>query len=135
MAQTEVEKGSRLFYRNPNFNSYGVLNVREAFAKDHPDYVKRVIAAYEKARKWSVDNSSELNNVLVKEAKLTDVVAAKQLERTDLSQPIIGKEQKDTINAAGNVLLKSGVIKGATQVNQVVNELVEPQFVEQVAKK
>lgn len=135
MAQTEIEKGSKLLYRNPSFNSYGVLNVREAFAKQYPDYVKRVLTIYEKARKWSVSNSDELKKTLVKEAKLTDAVATKQLERTDLSNSVIGKEQKDTINAAGDVLLKSGVIKESTNVTQVVNDLIEPQFVEQVAKQ
>ncbi len=135
MAQTEVEKGSKLFYRNPNFNSYGVLNVREGFAKQYPDYVKRVLTVYERGRKWSVDNPGELKKILVKEAKLTDAVAAKQLERTDLSNSMIGQEQKDTINAAGDVLLKSGVIKNSTDVAQVVNDLIDAQFVEQVAKK
>ena len=135
MAQTEIEKGSKLLYRNPSFNSYGVLNVRESFAKQYPDYVKRVLTIYEKTRKWSVNNSDELKKTLVKEAKLTDAVATKQLERTDLSNSIIGKEQKDTINAAGDVLLKSGVIKESTNVTQVVNDLIEPQFVEQVAKQ
>jgi sulfonate transport system substrate-binding protein len=135
MAQTEVEKGSKLFYRNPNFNSYGVLNVREAFAKQYPDYVKRVLTVYEKGRKWSVDNQGELKKILVKEAKLTEAVAAKQLERTDLSNSAIGQQQKETITAAGDVLLKSGVIKDSTNVAQVVNDLIDPQFVEQVAKK
>ena len=45
MAKTEIEKGSRLFFREPNFNSYGVLNVREEFANQYPDDVERVLAA------------------------------------------------------------------------------------------
>jgi hypothetical protein len=45
LAQTEVDKGSRLFYRDPDKNTYGVLNVREAFAKQYPAYVGRVILA------------------------------------------------------------------------------------------
>lgn len=135
MAQTEVEKGSRLFFRNKSFNSYGVLNVREAFAKQYPDYVKRVLETYEKARQWCLANPTELKQVLVRQAKLKDAVAAKQLERSDFSNPAIGKEQETTIQAAGDVLIKSGTIKPSTNVTQVVSELINPQFVEQLAKK
>ena len=39
MAQTELEDGSRLFFRDPGLNTYGFLNVREAFAAEHPDEV------------------------------------------------------------------------------------------------
>src|SRR5947199_1586191 len=51
MAQHEIKDGARLFYRNPAANTWGVLNVREEFAKDHPDIVRRVLASYEEARK------------------------------------------------------------------------------------
>jgi len=33
MAKAQVETGAVLFYRNQSFNTYGILNVREAFAK------------------------------------------------------------------------------------------------------
>ncbi len=49
MATSELEHGSTLFYRNPEFNSYGVLNVREEFATRFPGYVSQVIEAYERA--------------------------------------------------------------------------------------
>ena len=44
MAQAEVEDGARLFYRNKDANTWGILNVREQFLKDHPDLVRRVLA-------------------------------------------------------------------------------------------
>lgn len=106
MAKTEVEKGLRLFFREPKFNSYGVLNVRAAFAKDYPGYVERVLSIYEKGRQWSLQHPEELKQVLVKEAKLTDAVAAKQLERTDLSSTMIGEVQ-EAISVAGDVLKKA----------------------------
>src|SRR5260221_14027818 len=37
MAQAEVEDGAKLFYRNKDANTWGILNVREEFLKDHPD--------------------------------------------------------------------------------------------------
>ena len=59
MAQAEVEDGAKLFYRNKDANTWGILNVREEFLKDHPDLVKRVLAVYEEARKYSLANYDE----------------------------------------------------------------------------
>ena len=60
MAQAEVEDGARLFYRNAAANTWGILNVREEFARQHPDLVKRVLAVYEEARKYSLGHYDEL---------------------------------------------------------------------------
>ncbi|WP_242065375.1 aliphatic sulfonate ABC transporter substrate-binding protein [Trichocoleus sp. FACHB-262] len=135
MAKTELEKGSKLFFRKPDFNSYGVLNVREEFAQKYPKYVEQVLANYEKARQWAQQSPAELKQVLVREAKLTNTVAAKQLERTDLSNSRIGEEQKQVILAAGNVLKKSGVIQDAVDVEQTVTALIDPQFIAKVASR
>jgi sulfonate transport system substrate-binding protein len=128
LAQTEVDKGSRLFYRDPSKNTYGVLDVREAFAKQYPAYVGRVILAYEKARLWAIQNPGEYRRILARDAKLNDAVAAKVLERTDISHPIIGEDQKQAIAAAGGVLKQSGIIKANVDVNQVVADLIDPQY-------
>jgi sulfonate transport system substrate-binding protein len=133
MATTELEKGSRLFFQAPEFNSYGVLNVREEFAQRYPGYVERVLTAYERARKWALENPDELKQILAKESRLSDAVAAKQLERTDLKNSHIGEIQKEVIAAAGNVLKKSNVIQNSVDIAQTVNELIEPQFIEQIA--
>lgn len=134
MARSEVEKGSKLFFREPNFNSYGVLNVREAFAREYPDYIVKVLRSYERARKWAIANPKELKKVLIDESKLTDAVAAKQLERTDLKDSTIGEKQRAIISAAGDVLKKSGVIKNSVNVNQVVRDLIDVQYVAKVSR-
>ena len=51
MAQAEIEDGARLFYRNKDANTWGILNSREDFLKGHTDIVRRVLAVYENARK------------------------------------------------------------------------------------
>ncbi|WP_013321518.1 aliphatic sulfonate ABC transporter substrate-binding protein [Gloeothece verrucosa] len=135
MAKTELENGSHLFFRKPEYNSYGVLNVREEFAKQYPDSVEQVLKSYEKARQWARENPQELKQILIKESNLSDAVAAKQLERTDLSNPNIGPAQKEVIIAAGDVLKKSGVIAPSVDVVATVNELIDPQFVEKIASK
>jgi sulfonate transport system substrate-binding protein len=62
-------------------------------------------------------------------------VAAKQLERTDLSNSAIGGQQKNAIVAAGSVLKKSGIIPESVNVNQVVDSLIDPQYIDQIVKK
>ena len=54
MASAELDDGAKLVYRNPDFNSWGVLDVREAFLAENPELARRVVAAYEKARKWAL---------------------------------------------------------------------------------
>jgi sulfonate transport system substrate-binding protein len=90
MAQTVQQQGSRLLYRNPGFNSYGVLNVREDFSSAHPDTVQAVVNSYEEARKWAKAHPDELVLLLASQAKVTHSVAQEELQRTELN---IGKFQ------------------------------------------
>jgi sulfonate transport system substrate-binding protein len=135
MAQTELEKGSRLFYRNADFNTYGVLNVREDFAAAHPDIIERVLAVYERARLWSLAHPDGLKAILAKAEKQSDAVVARQLERNDLSSGRIGKAQRDTIVAAGEVLKQSGAMPADTDVAKVADALIDPRFIDHVAAR
>jgi sulfonate transport system substrate-binding protein len=134
MATSELEHGSTLFFRNPEFNSYGVLNVREEFATRYPTYVAQVIAAYERARKDALAAPERLKAALAKEAHLTDLVASAVLRRTDLSSPAIGDRQRGAILAAGAVLKKSGVVKPEVDVTAVANSLIDPSFSAELAQ-
>ena len=132
MAQTEIDKGSRLFHRDVSLNSYGVLNVREDFARQYPAYVRRVLAAYEKTRLWAIQNPAEFRALYARTAKINDAIAARVLERTDLSNPVLGDEHKKVIAASGDVLKKSGVISSTNDVSATVNNLIDPQYVHEV---
>jgi sulfonate transport system substrate-binding protein len=135
MAQTEIQSGSRLFYRNVNFNSYGVLNVREEFARQYPAYVERVLAAYEKARLWAVQNPEEFRKLFATDAKLDDSVVTKVLERTDLTNSTIGDNQRHVIVASGDVLKQNNVINSNTDVSVTVNNLIDPRYLQEVVNK
>jgi sulfonate transport system substrate-binding protein len=128
MASAEVENGDVLFHRKPENNSWGILNVREAFAKEHPEIVSRVIAAYEEARKKAIAEPDVLKAALVEATKLPDTVIARQLERTDLSYSKIGDDQRATIEAAGLALQQAGVLKPEVDVKAVVADLIDPSF-------
>ena len=132
MAQTELERGSKLFFRDANANTYGTLNIREDFAAEHPDLVVRVLKVYERARLYALDNPKELQKTLADAAKLSDTVAAKQLERTDLRYSAIGAPQKATILAAGKALQDSGVIPADKDVAKLVDELIDTRFSQQL---
>jgi sulfonate transport system substrate-binding protein len=128
MAQAEIEDGARLFFRNPSANTWGILNVREPFLKDHPDVVRRVLATYEEARKYSLANYDDLKKTFVAVTKLPDAVADKQLkERTDLSFSRIGAPQRESILAAGLALQQAGVIDAKVDVKAALDALIDDQ--------
>lgn len=128
MAAAEIENGDVLFHRDPSANTWGVLDVREDFAKAHPDLVKVVVAAYERARAFALANPDTLKAALVTATKLPDAVLARQLERTDLSRPAVGPTQAENIRAAGLALQQAGVIPASTDVAAAVDGLIDPQF-------
>jgi sulfonate transport system substrate-binding protein len=126
MAQAEIEDGAKLFFRKPDANTWGILNVREQFLKDNPQIVQRVLATYEEARKYSLANYDELKKSLVTATKLPDEVADKQLkERTDLSYSRIGAPQRDSILAAGLALQQAGVIDAKVDVKASLDSLID----------
>jgi sulfonate transport system substrate-binding protein len=133
MAQTELESGNVLFYRNPDANSYGVLNVREAFLEEHPDLVARVLKIYERGRRHALENRDALIATLAAAAKLSPAVAARQIERTDLTEPRLGDAQRSTLLAAGKALQGAGVIDSAVDVEAILDSLLDRRFVADLA--
>jgi sulfonate transport system substrate-binding protein len=132
MAQAELEQGARLFFRDPELNSFGVLNVRASFAEKYPAYVERVLGAYEKARQYALAHPEDVAAVLARDAKLSVEVARRELERTNFASSAIGAPQREVMLAAGGVLGKAGVIKADVDVGATVSSLIEPRFVQRV---
>jgi len=128
MAQAEVEDGARLFFRKPDANTWGILNVREPFLKDYPDVVRRVLATYEEARKYSVANYDDLKKTFIAITKLPDAVVDKQLkERTELTHSRIGAPQRESMLAAGLALQQAGVIDAKVDVKATLDGLIDDQ--------
>lgn len=134
MARLEVESGAELFYREPDFNTYGFLNVREDFAEEHPEYVNRVIEVYEKARKWTEENPSEAAEILMKEAQIDGDVAQKQLERNDFSNAVPGEAHQDALIEAGQILQEVEVIESGVDIKALTSDLIEPKFAEETVE-
>ncbi|HSI50367.1 MAG TPA: aliphatic sulfonate ABC transporter substrate-binding protein [Ideonella sp.] len=135
MAASELDAGSRLLYRNVAFNTYGFLNVREDFLAGQPALVKRVIAAYERARLWTMANTSEAARILSEEAKVSLQVALLQLKlRTDLSQPQPSTEHIKALQAAAPILLEEQLVKPGTDLVKTVEALVDTRFAQGLIK-
>jgi sulfonate transport system substrate-binding protein len=118
-----------LFHRKPEANTWGILNVREEFAKENPDAVARVLKVYEQARKWSLANPREVTKALAAAAKIPENVAEKQLkERTELTHSAIGKPQYESILAAGLALQNAGVVAKDVDVKKTLDNLIDTRF-------
>jgi sulfonate transport system substrate-binding protein len=129
MASAELDEGAKLFYRKPEANTWGILNVREEFAAKNPQLVQRVLKVYEQGRRWALANPDQLIKQLADAAKISEAVATKQLkERTELTHSAIGKPQRDSILAAGLALQAAGVIDAKVNVQQVLNDLIDERF-------
>ena len=134
MAQTELEHGSKLLYRNIDFNSWGFLNARTAFIEDHPEYVTRILAQYERARQWIIDNPDETIAILARDAELSEEVAAKELnERTNLNiDPVPGPTQTEVLEQIIPIFEAENQLQPGADVNKALAELYNTTFIEQV---
>jgi sulfonate transport system substrate-binding protein len=129
MAASELESGARLLYRNVAFNTYGFLNVREAFLAAHPQATARVIRAYERARAWVIANPNDAAKILAEEARVALPVALLQVKlRSDFSQPQPGAGHVNALRQAAPILLAEALVRPGTDLNRVTGELIDTRF-------
>jgi sulfonate transport system substrate-binding protein len=129
MAAAEIENGDVLFFRKPEANTWGILNVRDEFAKKNPELVSRVLAVYEEARRWSLDHPQEVKKIFVDFTKLSPEVVDRQIDqRTELTHSVIGEPQRESILAAGIALQQAGVIPANVDVKAAVDDLIDARY-------
>ena len=129
MASAELDSGARLLYRNVAFNTYGFLNVREDFLAQRPAEVHRVIAGYERARQWTLANTTEAAKILSEEAKVSLQVALLQLKlRTDLSNPWPSAEHVHALQAASPILQSEALARPGVDLDRTVTDLIDTGF-------
>lgn len=132
MARLELEEGAKLFFREPDYNTFGFLNARTEFIEQYPDYTERVIKLYEKARKWAIEHPDEAAEIVSKHAGIDLDVAKQQLTRNDFSEPIPNDTHKTQLIEAGEILKRGGVIDSEHEIETFVEALIEPRFSEKV---
>jgi sulfonate transport system substrate-binding protein len=127
-AAAELEDGASIFYQDPELSTWGLLNVRESFAKENPALVKQVVAAYEKARLYAIQHPEEVKATLVKLSKLPDPIIARQLQREDFSHSRIGDAQRVFVVNAGKALQQAGVVDAKVNIDQVASDLIDSSY-------
>lgn len=136
MAQTELDAGSRLIYRNLDFNSYGFLNATESFLAESPETAQTVVDTYERARAWIAENPEEMVRILSDAAQISPEVAARQLsDRTRLDiDPVPGSEQRAVLTGIVPLLVDGGLVRSEAEAATALETLFEPSLAEQAAR-
>jgi sulfonate transport system substrate-binding protein len=131
MAQTELEQGSTLFYRNIDFNTWGFLNARESFLNDYPTAVTRILEQYERARLWILENLDEAIAILAKEAELSEEVARVELEqRTNLEiDPTPGETQRAVLEVVIPIFEAEDQLQPGSDPNEALDTLFAPELI------
>jgi sulfonate transport system substrate-binding protein len=128
MAASELDAGSKLLYRNIDFNTYGFLNAREDFINQYPEVSATVLEQYERARAWILENPVEAATILAEEAKISQEVAERELfERTVLDMdPVPGETHAEVLRAVIPIMVAENQVKPGTDVEAVLAELLAP---------
>jgi len=126
MAHAELVGGARLFFRRPEWNTYGTLNVLESFLDQYPDVVERVLAVYERGRTWARQNPEELVAILAEESKVTPEIARRVLtERTAFPDPVPGDQLKAVLREIIPLIQKEQLVPAGVDLKAAAEALVE----------
>jgi sulfonate transport system substrate-binding protein len=140
LASALLKDKARVLFRKVEFNSFGVLNVREDFVAKYPAYVERVIADYERARRWIVAHPAEAAEILAESAKIDPAIARDQLtKRTGLALadgvgipgPALGKALRGVIP----VLVDEKIVKPGADPGRSLGELLAPSYATHVISR
>jgi sulfonate transport system substrate-binding protein len=136
MAASELQAGSKLIYRNKDFNTYGFLNGREEFVTKYPETTKKIIQAYERAKQWILDNPDEAAQILADEAKLPLDVAKRELdERMNFETTgIPGEAHIAVLNAVVPIIESEQLAAAGADLKKAVTELIDGSLASQVIK-
>ncbi len=121
------ENGSKLFFRNLDFNTYGFLNATESFLKDSPELAQTVVDAYEKARVWAAANPVETAKILADVAGLDLPVATTVItERSNLDvSGIPGEKQRAVLAKIGPTFVSLGDVETQAKVDTALDSLLD----------
>jgi sulfonate transport system substrate-binding protein len=137
MAAAELQSGARLLVRNIDFNTYGTLNVRESFLAEHPEVVRKVLAQYERARRWILAHPEEAVQILAEAAHLPPEVARKQLvERTVLDRDVgvPGEKFRAALSAVVPILKSERLVPAGADPDKALAELIAPALAQEARR-
>lgn len=131
MADSEVNNGSGLFYRNIDFNTYGFLNANESFLEESPDLAQVVVDTYERARVWAQENPEETVEILADASGIDPTIAQTVLlDRTNLDVSAPGEEQAAVLEVVGPIFVEIGDVQTQEQVDEALTSLFNTTYAE-----
>lgn len=135
MAAGEVNSGIKPLFRNPTFSSYVPLNTTEAFIKNHPKALERVLGVFERAREWILKNPEETAKIVAEESKQTLDVIRQNLTRADFTKPVPSAVHIDTVRATIPILIEEDIVRRGVDLNKALDTLVDSSFIERIRKR
>lgn len=129
MAASQLQAGSRLLYRNVDFNTYGALNAREDFLRDHPDVVQIVLQQYDRARKYALANLDATSKVLAQASNLSIAVADVEIkQRTHFPDPVPGQSYRRAVGGVIPVIRAEKLTRDGVDLDRALDGLVNTQI-------
>jgi sulfonate transport system substrate-binding protein len=131
LANALLKDKARVLFHKVEFNTFGVLNVRQDFLQKYPVYVQTVVKAYERARLWIIAHPDDAAAILAEAAKLDLDVAKNQLtQRTGLTPNegvgIPGPQLKAALAGVIPILVDEAIVKPGTDPAKSLEELIDP---------
>jgi sulfonate transport system substrate-binding protein len=136
MAASELQAGSKLIYRNKDFNTYGFLDGREDFVKKYPETTKTLIRLYEQAKQWIADHPDDAAQILADAAQLDVTVAKRELnDRMNFKvSGIPGDTVVAVLKAVVPIINSEQLANPGANVDQAVTDLVDGSYAKAVIK-
>lgn len=129
MASAELREHARVIYHNADFNTFGTLNTREEFLAKYPALIQRVIAQYERARRWILEHPDGAAELLAAEGKIELDVATRQIrERTVLDRDVgvPGDALQVALQAVVPILVREKLVASGADPAKALGELIAP---------
>lgn len=136
MADAELNDGAELVVREPERNTFSVLNVREDYLAEHGDVVDLVLEQYERARQWILDNPQEAAELLASESGVDLDVAEKVLtERTGLDvDPVPGEDLRAVLERITPIVVDEEQVDSQESAETALEDLFAPEPVSGVVE-
>jgi sulfonate transport system substrate-binding protein len=127
MAASQLDAGSRLLYRNIEWNTYGSLNAREDFLTQYPDLVRTVLKVYNRAHEYAKAHPDETSKILSEasqlEVRVTDVEIK---ERTKYPNPVPGAAFVSSVRGVIPIIQAEQLVAGNKNLDAALASLTEP---------
>lgn len=136
MAASELQAGSKLIYRNKDFNTYGFLNGRETFVSQYPTTTRTLIGLYERAKQWISDHPDDAAAILAEAAQLDVTVAKRELnDRMNFkTSGVPGDAHIAVLKAVVPIISAEQLANPGADVSKAVTDLIDGTYAKAVIK-